>query len=274
MPGAIRTTSEIASSVTYRGESNHSIPVSGPLRTDDADLPIDPYVLGAWLGDGHSNGGEFTFADEEIAARIESAGFQIEKRGNRYRWQAFGLRPLLRAAGVLGDKHIPSIYLRASIAQRTALLQGLMDTDGTVDINGKCEFCSTSAVLSAQVLELITSLGIKATRSDGIAKLYGRDCGPKYRIHFFRPGLNVFHITRKAARLRAAGEARSEINRTRYITKVEPCESVPVRCIKVDSPSSLFLASPAMIPTHNSRTGSERVLRLLGDCSSSASRYQ
>lgn len=259
-PAKIRTTEQIAETLKYMGESNHSIGVCGPLRLREKRLPIDPYVLGAWLGDGTSASGSFTFvdADAEIADRIGSAGFEVNKLKYRYSWGTRGLRVHLRRAGLLNNKHIPKKYLRASIAQRTALLQGLMDTDGTVDKAGKCEFCSTNENLASGVLELLTGLGVKASMSVGRATLYGRDTGPKYRIHFYRPNIEVFHLRRKAERLRAAGPASDRVRRS-FITNVERCESVPVRCIKVDSPSSLFLVSKAMIPTHNSRTGSEWV---------------
>ena len=38
----------------------HSVPVARPLRLPDADLPIDPYILGLWLGDGSSTAPNIT----------------------------------------------------------------------------------------------------------------------------------------------------------------------------------------------------------------------
>lgn len=257
--GSIRTTKQISESVRYRGkESNHAIPAGGPLDALEARLPIDPYTLGAWLGDGSSASGEFTFSDAEIADRISAGGYRIEKR-KRYRWSSFGLFRQLRMGGLLENKHIPAEYQRASARQRLELLRGLMDTDGHVEASGKCEFTSTNERLAREAYELIVGLGIRASLFSGRATLNGKDCGPKYRVYFYRPAVNVFRLRRKADRLLAAGDPRTLVSRYRYIESVEPCESVPVRCIKVDSLSSLFLASRAMIPTHNSRTGSEWV---------------
>src|SRR5205823_14748208 len=69
----------------------------------------------------------------------------------------------LRAAGVLGDKHIPSGYLRASETQRRALLAGLLDTDGTVTSTGNIQFTSTCRRLAHDAYELVTSLGYRCT---------------------------------------------------------------------------------------------------------------
>ena len=51
------------------------------------------------------------------------------------------VKALLRKLGVLGNKHIPTRYLRGSVAQRKALLAGLLDTDGTVAPNGVMAKC-------------------------------------------------------------------------------------------------------------------------------------
>lgn len=53
------------------------------------------------------------------------------------------------------------------------------------------------------------------------------------------------------------------VDDTRQIIAVEPVESVPVRCIQVDSPSHLFLAGRSMIPTHNSTIAAGVSLYLL-----------
>ncbi len=66
---------------------------------------------------------------------------------------------LLRQLGLAGHKHIPDVYLHASIPQRRALLAGLMDTDGYVDIWGRCELTTVRAELATQYQELVASLG-------------------------------------------------------------------------------------------------------------------
>jgi replicative DNA helicase len=206
---------------------NYSIPTCGALQYPWRELPIDPYLFGAWLGDGDSRRAVVTTADREIAAEPAGAGHEV---------------------GVLANEHVPQIYLESDVGQRLALLQGLMDADGSMDANGYAELCTTSERLADGVRELATGLGIKVEVTAGRATLNGGDCGPKYRVRF-KTALPVFRQARKAERQTPVG-ARSEC-RSRYVREIRPVGSVPVRCIQVDSPSHLYLAGRACIPTHN-----------------------
>ena len=246
--GTVRTTAEMAESVTHRGRTNHAIRVCPGLSLPDADLLVDPYVMGAWLGDGTSSQAAITTADPEILVEIGRRGYTVTDRTSVYAYGILGLLDGLRESGVLNNKHIPRAYLRGSEAQRLDLLRGLMDTDGTALPAGGCEFYTTSPALAEGVRELLVSLGIKANVREARAMLDGRDCGPKYRIKFTtsRP---VFTLERKAER---QPDSERGVQDWRIVTAVEPVESVPVRCIQVDSGSSLFLAGAGMVPTHNS----------------------
>ena len=74
----------------------------GALDQPEQELPVDPYVLGCWLGDGHSVSAQFYCADSEILANIESAGFEVRAQAwSRYAWGIIGLRKGLRHLGVL-----------------------------------------------------------------------------------------------------------------------------------------------------------------------------
>lgn len=274
----VRTTVEILATLMVGKERNHAVQVTRPLCLRPVELPIDPYVLGVWLGDGDSASSTVTAGDMEICGHIESSGepctnFRTDPRTGAIRF-AVGAREKkrddlgrmtdngslhsrLRSAGLLRNKHIPDAYLRASEPQRMALLQGLMDTDGHISTNGQCEFCSTNTAIADGALELALSLGFKATMHEGRSKLDGQDCGPKYRIRFM-PRVQVFRLKRKRDRL-PKGRAQSTRTRFRYIAEVRERPSVPVRCITVDSPSSLFLCGRSMIPTHNTRVGAEAV---------------
>lgn len=268
-----RTTAEIRETLMVnrgRKERNHSIPNCAPLVLPDADLPIDPYVLGLWLGDGHSAGPMMTCADEDMADAISAAYPTLTRKtssGNTgkattYHWtnsneHAPGsntFRNDLRALNLLHNKHIPDIYQRASAEQRLALVQGLMDTDGSVDPKSACEFTTTSRALADGMLELLIGLGVRVKILESRATLYGKDCGPKYRL-LFNTNRPVFRLPRKAAKLQRLIDRRRFRVDHRFIESVEPVPSVPVRCITVDSPSRLYLCSRAMIPTHNTATG-------------------
>lgn len=244
--GSVRTTKEIWDTLKANGRTNHSVPVCGALDLPERELPVPPYVLGAWLGDGSSYKAEITTADREILDEIEHH-YRISKRTD-ITYGIYGLLTDLKALGLIGNKHIPGIYLRASIDQRLELLQGLMDTDGYCDTSGQCEFTTTNELLARDVHELLSSLGIKVTITEGRTRLFGKDCGPKYRLKFLTE-YPAFKLERKLRRQKRNGFRGT--HRNRYIVEVKRVKSVPVKCVAVDSPSRLYLAGLSMIPTHN-----------------------
>lgn len=244
--GSVRDTLEIAGSLRpSRGRCNHAIPVAAAIQCAAAELPVAPYTLGAWLGDGSSRNAQLTGVDPGIWERVEEDGYTV-RHYSGLAHNILGLSPVLRDMGLRCNKHIPLEYLRASVDQRFALLQGLMDTDGHAALDGGCEFDGTNETLVRGVFELVMSLGIKATMRQGVAKINGRVIGPKWRVKF-TTDLPAFGLLRKQCRLRKTRRT----TRFRYIVECEPVPSVPTRCIAVDSESRLFLAGRAMIPTHN-----------------------
>ena len=131
------------------GRIQFSIRLTDPIDLPDADLRLDPYVLGAWLGDGSVGQGsltqgatdactdEFGVSDQTyLTAQLKESGYAVSVGRDGQNLSTPGLKSVLREVGVLACKHIPLAYQRASIQQRLALLQGLMDTDGTVGMSG------------------------------------------------------------------------------------------------------------------------------------------
>ncbi|GAA1981615.1 hypothetical protein GCM10009799_03370 [Nocardiopsis rhodophaea] len=162
------------------------------------------------------------------------------------------LKALLRKIGVLDNKHIPADYLRASVRQRKALLAGLIDTDGTVNASGSIQFAVTNRRLAYDVRELAHSLGYRSGMSTKQVKGRTADSSTCYTITFGSEE-NVFGISRKAKAYHERSEGRNYCRiGSRFITSVRPVDSVPVRCVQIDHPSHLYLATRSMIPTHNS----------------------
>lgn len=266
------TTEEMARAVrTSRGRNALAVPNADALDLPAVDLPVPPYMLGLWLGDGHCCSPRITqhYADVETAAWIEREGVKVTvARAHKtcpnnltYYLDCVGGRddpspwvgPLERL-GVLSpetiNKHIPGIYLRASFEQRLELLRGLMDSDGTVGGDSRVEFNNTNRRLALGVYELVVSLGMKATVSERPPKKAPHLL--QYRVNFRPvPEMNPFHLARKAARVRPLD--RPTINRRRRVVSVERVATVPVQCITVDAPNALFLAGTQMVPTHNSK---------------------
>jgi len=326
---AVRTTEQIAA--TLRCETgdrrlNHSVANAAALDLPDRDLPLAPYALGAWLGDGHSAAARITTADPELVLHLEDEGLRVvpsasnaltytlrlpeppavpwracvvcgtefvpatsqvrtcgRSCGGRARFvsapvpqpacpdcggPSAGLRrcqachgahgtvqALLRTLGVLGDKHIPVAYLRASERQRRALLAGLMDTDGTVTSTGSLQFCVVNRRLAEDVRELVASLGYRVSMTTRAVQGRLPESSTAYLVNFTTDD-DVFRLERKRLvhkdRRGSRGDAR---NGLRYVTDVRPVPSVPVRCVEVDNPDHLYLASRSMVPTHNSTLG-------------------
>jgi deoxycytidine triphosphate deaminase len=268
-PSSVRTTEELAATVRKGNEWNHHIDMAGPAQyADRDDLPIDPYVLGIWLGDGTTTKAEITTADPEVVEFIREAGYELHHTAATYGWRIGGhpdsrtrdalgrfdggdtFQAVLRQSSLLGDKHIPAIYLTAGYEQRLALLQGLMDSDGFADEIGRCEFVSTLEHLSDGVVELAASLGLRPVKRKKHVTLNGIECSPAYQVKF-TPHLPVFRLPRKAARL----QPKRRQSRFRSVVAVRPVPSVPVRCIQVAAESGTFLIGRTFVPTHNSSLG-------------------
>ncbi|KAB1645448.1 hypothetical protein F8O06_04840 [Pseudoclavibacter sp. CFCC 14310] len=250
-----------------RGAHNWAIQIASSLQGQDLDLPVAPYTLGAWLGDGSKRGPSITGLDEGVLHNVLTDGYVLRRTEGKsgdsraVTWHFDGLRPDLVSAGFTlnpdspaKQKWIPRVYQRASKAQRLALLQGLMDTDGTVDVNGACEICLTDERLIQDVLELIRGLGIRAslttasagyTRSDGTRKMTGN----RYRIAFttLEP---VFRLTRKLERLETRVSERTGHDLV-FVTDIIEGDVVPMRCLMVTGEHHTYLTED-LVPTHNS----------------------
>ena len=268
----IRNTKEILRTlrVDSNNVANHSIPCAKPLNYSYKELPIDPYVLGAWLGDGHSREGSIECADKQILNEIKKVGYSInlykstmgrsksckyglgDKVKNKNHRTTRRLTEELKQLNLLKNKHIPEMYLYSSVEQRLSLLQGLMDTDGCCFKSGGMEYCSVNPDLAFGVLQLINSLGIKAKCAKNKTFLNGKDCKDRYRINFTTT-MPVFRLKRKLEKI---VKEKAQICRTthRYIVNIKEIASKPMRCITVDSPSHLFLITRSFIATHNTMT--------------------
>jgi deoxycytidine triphosphate deaminase len=234
-PPEILTTRAIEQSLKVSAtEYNHHVARCDPVRYYEKDLPVDPYVFGAWIGDGTS------------LREIALAGHAVEYR-RRLRYRIGGAS---RERDPVSGRFTANAYLQASVTQRQALLAGLMDTDGYVDRWGRCELTTVRQHLAEQYRELLASLGFKPVVSVKTATLHGKDCGLKYDVTF-TPDEPVFRLPRKLARQKLHGRFCFD----RAIVDVRPIRSVPVRCIQVAHPRGLFLVSRSFIPTHNSSLG-------------------
>lgn len=269
------TTIQMLHSLVRDGKKNWSIALPGAVQYPEQSLPVHPYVLGAWLGDGNSAMPMLTFhkVDRFIFDRCqELEGGMHEPRPIKDRpdctrgtFGGPGFIKKLKDLGVVGrsgSKFIPEAYLLGSVTQRMELLAGLLDTDGSpVTQNGRpigtveLSFCLEPLALGA--LELIRSLGFKARYKPQPSTLNGKVVGVRHRIWFMAP-IPVFRLQRKLDKQRL-GVGRG-VATVRYVVSIKPVLTEPVRCIRVSSPDHTFLAGRDYTVTHNCEVAGTPVL--------------
>ena len=251
----VMTTEEIANYLKNLPEKRTSYDIPKivnpkPLNLENKNLPIDPYVLGCWLGDGSKQCGAITNETNNVLAEIQRRGYSLgddisaENRTSTY--TILGIYGKLKELNLINNKHIPDIYQRASYEQRLDLLRGLMDTDGYYNLKRKRFVMETSQEWQCyDFIKLLSSLGIKSTKFDIIKKLNGKEFH-EYSINFSTKGLNPFLMRNQEIEY-PTRDACSYRN----IDKVELVETIPTQCLEVDSPSHTFLCTNKMIVTHN-----------------------
>lgn len=226
------------------------IAVCDALESPHADLDVDPWFFGAWLGDGDSaDGCVYASAQDvghfSVGRTVKLCGRAGEhgRKQDFYRVTQDGFRRGLRRLGVLGKKAIPPSFLRSSMWQRISILQGVMDTDGYVE-NGRCGLTLKSESLIRGVREIVHSLGVKTQLRSRTQPYRGQ-----LRVYWeleFNPDFVPFRLPRKATMV----SRQIERSKYRYIRKVTHVGDRLVKCIQVEG--SIYLAGENLTPTHNS----------------------
>ena len=284
----VRTTEYLASRVRVghrsdRNEHRFRIPMVKPIHylPTGESLPIGPYTLGVWLGDGNAVDNRVTLFEEDYESirlnilrdgeclkqtqtrpqgrRVVLAAITPKNKGLMAPGRSF--RSRFVELGLKKCKHIPPVYLRATVSERKALLRGLLDTDGHCDKKGKCELLVKSPRLAEDVERLLASLGIRFHRGEKYVEFNGKRLGPYVRFYFsaFQED-HLFGLKRKndllrktPPRKRTRGNILSHTpQEVRTIVSIDEVPSVPVQCVVVDSPNHLYLAGKRLVPTHNS----------------------
>lgn len=240
---------------------NYDIPIVGDVLFNDTPLHIDPYVMGALLGDGCFAGNiSISSADRDLIDRFSRflpEGVTLRQK-NKYDWNIMtGLtgskrHPFRAEIHSLGlsdrkshNKFIPDKYLFSNPYSRLELLRGLMDTDGYIEKSGCSHYYSVSKKLADGVVHLVRSLGgiptinIKKTSLNG--KRY-RDC---YVVTFSLATHNPFFIHRKAKKWNP-----NPRDNGRWIDRIEYKGTMKTICIAVDSPDQSYVTENFIV-THN-----------------------
>jgi replicative DNA helicase len=277
--GAVRSLHDIRDTITRAdsGGRNHSIQFMAPavLQRMPGLMPIDPWLLGVYLGDG-----EYTDAnvcihkpERDLLERVASllppgdtttpmqddgavVGVRIRKENHGQGRSATAMA--LTAMGLHSleshEKFIPAAYLLGDLSDRRRLLRGLCDTDGYVtDPNGKSiEFTTTSERLRDDVAFLVGSIGgcVTWAAKQGAYVKNGKrhETRTAYRMVFsfprgdFRPVSTEKHLAKWNDEPTRIGE--------RFIDRIEPAGRAVCRCIAVDAPDHLYVTDDFIV-THN-----------------------
>ena len=290
-PGRVLETQEMVGRLRRHHQHRFELPLlSLPVEFEPRNVPMDPYALGLLLGDGcltTATTPSFTTADPELASALEDALPEIDvRRKNRVDYVlnrrgggrggvivANPVTAILRDLGLAGTrsgtKFVPGDYLYNSSDVRTAVLQGLLDTDGgPVTQQGRScriQYTTSSPRLRDDVVFLVRSLGgvayartrAAAGRPPGRAR--GRAVHHRADAHTLDIRLPVsiepFRLTRKRELYRRVGGGRP----MRFVEAIEPAGEAETVCIQVAAADSLYLTEDFLL-THNTLNDSFIIL--------------
>jgi hypothetical protein len=259
---------EIAADFVYQSPGGqihyrYRVPVCAPVEFGRAEkLALDPYLVGALLGNGSLASGTARFGGAEpeiveafrnllpvgvVVGKSHRYSYNIVDPDCRGKRQGSRARTVLVNAGIWGnrspDKFIPDVYKFAAPEHRLSVLQGLLDTDGSAT-GGAASFCTTSRRLADDVRFLAQSLGGSATLN---VKPDRRGYRDSYAVHVaLPPGMRPFRLSRKLEKMKVR---RHPADRT--IVAMEVVDRRPVKCISVEAEDGLYLTDNFVV-THNS----------------------
>jgi ATP-dependent exoDNAse (exonuclease V) alpha subunit len=171
-----------------------------PINFKEQEIPINPYLIGYWLGNGSKDGTNFDCPFQEVVNKISSivsplnlvvkkseyssedprrglnCGYRIRTKG-KYPSGSNYFRNVLRSLNLLDNKHIPDIYMHNSSENRFLLLAGILDADGHKDLSNVFYLCLENKQLLEQTVFLARSLGFSAyinpVKKGGTSPKYG-----------------------------------------------------------------------------------------------------
>lgn len=243
-----------------------------PVELEEKKLPIEPYFLGLWLGDGTSESVSITNVDYEVKEYLrdyaERLGLKLNSNdhnsnraetlsitGDNKGGRGFSLQAELRKLGLLGNKNIPDNYLQGSIEQRKALLEGLMDSDGTIS-SGTASFSNKNEKIIDGVVALVRSLGGRAnkTKSKTSCIYKGKKIiSDYYRISILFTDYTPFRIERKRKNHKLSNHTFSRIVNIKLVGNKKG------RCIRVENKDGLYVTDDYLL-THNTSLAKIKVV--------------
>lgn len=235
-----------------------SIPVE-PTFSLETYLPIGPYTLGALIANGYMGSSPvLSTPDEYVISRVmqehSATRHIVDESEYCPRFSITGIASHVKDLGLNGirsrDKFIPRMYLESGNSQRLALLNGLMDCDGSSREDRRAvNYHTTSKRLASDVQELVNSLG--GTASISIAdriRPYDGFAYQEFTVHILMPSDMPAISTPRKIR---SSTPRRTFKPHRKIVSIERVEDCKIRCITVKDESHLYQVTRNRIVTHN-----------------------
>lgn len=247
-----------------------------PDNNGDIDLPIDPYILGVFLGDGCLHTNRFTSMDQEVVDAmsewaksrggfIRPASYQNAGKAVTYDIVDTDLRAILKELHIVRDsryddmkenqKHIPEIFFSASYRQRMELLRGLMDTDGCHHSGSLVIFSQANGQLLDDVERLICSFGWNYSKTEHFPGKLTKEGRTYWHLNISCLD-NPFRLSRKANKYI---QSKRSVDRVKIVS-IEPIDIIPMRCLTVDAEDGQFCVGKHYTVTHNTATGISAIL--------------
>lgn len=257
---AVKSRPEHKPKVVEAGEllkinKQRTLPKIKPIEfTNTVPLPIDPYWLGLWLGDGDKKA-PIIRCGKNYYKHCESTVYSYKKRqcshGDYfYTYTGQGIRKHLTKLNLINNKHIPDIYKTASVSDRLELLAGLIDSDGDKS-NNLYRFANTNMRLYRDVKDVVHSLGMICS-NDVIVNKKNTVAFDKYKRNYdclrfsFSP---TIEIPCKIKYKKINKLYKKERGITASLAPKNECGWG--RCISTTAKDGLYLVGKSLIPTHN-----------------------
>lgn len=255
-------TKHMSSSTIYNGDGKrgsrykYHVDSNVCVMFDSRNVDLDPYVLGAWLGDGDSSCGIIHIGNNDVEIIGNSTYKFKESKGTTTRkFYSPELNLLLKNNGLIKNKHIPDMYKYNSVEVRKDVIAGLIDTDGYVyHRNGRITISNTNKRIIDDAAFILRSLGQSVVVCEFKPRVSSSGIVGKKIVYqlCFNPTM-TFPTKVKRKKI-----TKLSINKKRAIVSIERKEGLGYgNCIQVEG--GIYLVGDTFIPTHNSE-GSSRKL--------------
>lgn len=245
------------------GNAKFYIPSSPVVEGTEKELPCNPYVLGSFIGNGSCREKYLTLSSNDEWQVNKCASLldcTVKRNVNNYSWYFYKEGKRVKTRDVIPselccyahEKSIPSVYMFASVEQRKALLQGLFDTDGSVNTSSgrlHVSYSTSSVKLCSDVTNLLLTFGIVSsvhedTRREHINYELKVNCSKE-------KALLLFTLPRKLERvMKFERKVHRDYSKVAVRSVEKLNEKLDMTCIYVEDEKHLYLCSDFVV-THN-----------------------